>query len=119
MVSSPLTTEHALLGFLHQQPTHGYEIHLERATLQFEFAACADKAQLMPLKVLTDKGKVLRPEFKSAGDIAGFVDEIKEVAKAIRTGRPSPILSGALARDALVLCHKQTDSVRRGRPAKV
>ena len=27
MVSSPLTTEHALLGFLHQQPTHGYEIH--------------------------------------------------------------------------------------------
>ena len=27
MVSSPLTTEHALLGFLNRQPTHGYEIH--------------------------------------------------------------------------------------------
>jgi len=27
MVSSPLTTEHALLGFLYQEPTHGYEIH--------------------------------------------------------------------------------------------
>ncbi len=26
-VSSPLTTEYALLGFLHQQPMHGYEIH--------------------------------------------------------------------------------------------
>ena len=27
MVKTPLTTEHALLGFLHQQPLHGYEIH--------------------------------------------------------------------------------------------
>lgn len=27
MVSSPLTTELALLGFLRQQPMHGYEIH--------------------------------------------------------------------------------------------
>ena len=27
MVSSPLTTEHALLGFLYQKPTHGSEIH--------------------------------------------------------------------------------------------
>lgn len=26
-LSSPLTTEHALLGFLRQQPMHGYEIH--------------------------------------------------------------------------------------------
>ena len=27
MVSSPLTIEHVLLGFLHHEPTHGYEIH--------------------------------------------------------------------------------------------
>ncbi len=27
MVSSPLTTEHALLGFLYKNPTHGYDIH--------------------------------------------------------------------------------------------
>jgi DNA-binding PadR family transcriptional regulator len=27
MVSQPLTTEYALLGFLRQQPMHGYEIH--------------------------------------------------------------------------------------------
>ncbi len=27
MVKTPLTIEHALLGFLHQQPMHGYEIH--------------------------------------------------------------------------------------------
>ncbi len=27
MVSFPLSTEHALLGFLHQKPMHGYEIH--------------------------------------------------------------------------------------------
>jgi predicted dehydrogenase len=112
----------AVSGVINQQGrpfTHGFEIHLERATLQFEFAAFADAAELMPLKVLTDKGKVLRPEFKGGDEIAGFVAEIKEVAKSIRTGQPSPILSGELARDAVVLCHKQTDSVRRGKPVKV
>lgn len=112
----------AVSGVINQQGrpfTHGYEIHLERATLQFEFAAFADEPETMPLKVLPHTGKVLRPEFKGGDEISGFVEEIKEVAKAIRTGQPSPILSGELARDAVLLCHKQTDAVRRGRPVKV
>lgn len=112
----------AVSGVINQQGrpfTHGYEIHLERATLQFEFAAFADHPETMPLKVLTHTGKVLRPEFKGGDEISGFVEEIKEVAKAIRTGHPSAILSGELARDAVLLCHKQTDSVRRGRPVKI
>ena len=117
--ADPSLVVSAVSGVINQQGrplTHGYEIHLERATLQFEFAAFADVAELMPLKVLTDQGRVLRPKFKGGDEIAGFVEEIKEVAKAIRTGQPSTILSGELARDAVVLCHKQTDSVRRGRP---
>jgi predicted dehydrogenase len=117
--ADPSLVVSAVSGVINQQGrpfTHGYEIHLERATLQFEFAAFSDEAELMPLKVVTDKGKVLRPDLKGGDEIAGFVEEIKEVAKAIRTGQPSTILSGELARDAVVLCHKQTESVRRGRP---
>ena len=48
-----------------------------------------------------------------------FEAEIKEVVKAIRSGVPSPILSGDLARDAIVLCHKQTESVKRAKPQRV
>ena len=73
----------------------------------------------MPLKVLTDKGKVLRPSFDAGDEIAGFVSEIKEVVASIRSGQPSAVLSGDFARDAVVLCHKQTDSVRRGRPVRI
>ena len=107
----------ATSGVINQQGrpfTHGFEIHLERATLHYEFAAFADAAELMPLKILTADGKVIRPELGTGDDIAGFVSEIEEVANAVNSGKPSPILSGELARDAIVLCHKQTASARLG-----
>jgi hypothetical protein len=58
--------------------------------------------------------------FKLAADdpLASFVAELKEAVKSIRTGKPSPILGGDLARDAVLLCQKQTQSVTSGRMAK-
>lgn len=110
-------------GVINQQGrsfTHGFEIHLERATLHYEFAAFADnKMELMPLKVLTDKGKVVWPELGDGDPTQAFVGEIKEVARSIRSGQVSPLLSGDLARDAIVLCQRQTESVQRGRTVKV
>jgi predicted dehydrogenase len=47
------------------------------------------------------------------------VNEIKEVLRAIRTGKPSALLAGELACDAIVLCEKQTESLRRRQPVKV
>lgn len=52
-------------GVVHQQGrpfTHGFEMHFEDATIQFEFAAFDDGPELMPLKVLTRDGKVIRPD---------------------------------------------------------
>ena len=49
----------AISGVIDQQGrafTHGFEIHLERATLHYEFAGINDKAELMPLKVFTPDG---------------------------------------------------------------
>lgn len=109
-------------GVINQQGrsfTHGYEIHLEKATLQFEFAAFADAAELMPLKVLTSTGKVLRPKLGDGDPVAGFIAEIKEFATAVKTNQPSPILAGELARDAITLCHKQTASVKAGKTVRV
>lgn len=110
-------------GVINQQGrpfTHGFEIHLEKATMQFEFAAFQDGAESMPLKILGQSGEeVLRPELPEGDDIAGFEAEIREVVHSIKSGKPSEILSGELAKDAIVLCQKQADSVASGNPEVV
>jgi predicted dehydrogenase len=112
----------ATSGVINQQGrpfTHGFEIHLERATLHFEFAAFTDNAELMPFKIVDSKGKVIRPDLGDGDPIRSFEAEIAEVARSIRSGKVSPILSGDLARDAIAICHKQTESVLKGRPVRL
>ena len=96
---------------------HGYEIYLEKATLLFDSGGVIkEPAGAVPLTVLTEDGKVKRPKLGS-GD--AFVDELKEVIRCVRTAAPSPLLAGQLACDAIILCHKQTQSVQRRRTVKV
>ena len=92
--------------------THGFELHLEKATLQFELAVNSDEVDAIPYKILHQDGTVERPDLGGGDDIAGFVREIEEVNNAIESGQPSAILSGVLARDAIALCQAQSDSVR-------
>lgn len=118
----PALAVSATSGVVNQQGrpfTHGFEIHLEQATLQFEFAAFTNAAETMPLKIITSDGEVLRPDLGDGDPVSGFVAEIEETARSIATGKPSAILSGDLARDAIILCHKQTESVRSGQTVTV
>ncbi|MCA9120775.1 MAG: Gfo/Idh/MocA family oxidoreductase [Planctomycetaceae bacterium] len=120
--TDPNLVVNATSGVINQQGrpfTHAYEIHLEKATMHFDFAAFSDAAELMPLKIVTNSGKVIRPDLGEGNPVRGFEGEIKEVARAISTGKPSEILSGELARDAIVLCHKQSESVRRRKLVKI
>jgi predicted dehydrogenase len=97
-----------------------FEIYLERATLLFDFAVIDGKANAgTPLTVLDSKGKVVHPQLGAGDPVDGFVAELKEVMRSIRTGEGSKILGCDLARDALLLCHKQTQSVRSGKPVKM
>jgi predicted dehydrogenase len=108
----------ATSGVIDQQGrpfTHGFEIHLERATLHYESAAFVDHGEAMPLKILTDKGDVVRPHIDGGDPVQGFVAEIAEVLDCVAAQRPSPILSAALARDAIILSHKQAESVKAQR----
>ncbi len=113
----------AACGVIDQQGrpfTHAYEIYLERATLLFDYAAIGKGLDAhTPLTVLTNGGRVLRPKLGSGDPIDGFVAELTEVVRAVRTNTPSPLLHGELARDAVVLCQKQTQSVRTGRAVRV
>ncbi len=114
----------AASGVINQQGrpfTHAFEIQLERATLFFEFAVLTDGNNIAtPLTILDNEGQVHRPEL-AAGDpmLLAFEAEIAEVAQSIASGTPSRLLSGELARDAIVLCHKQQESVVAGVPVAV
>jgi predicted dehydrogenase len=107
----------ATSGVINQQGrpfTNGYEIHLERAMLVF------DSWMGQPVTVLTDDGRVKHPKFTPGTDeIDDFAAEVTEVTRCVRTGTPSALLDGELARDALILCHKQTESVVRSRTVKI
>ena len=112
----------ATSGVIYQQGrpfTHAYEIYLRRATLVFEFAALGKNSAGTPVTVLTDQGRVLRPKLGSSDPVDAFVAEIEEVLRSVRSHRPSALLDGKLARDALVLGQRQTLSLVKQREVRV
>lgn len=114
----------AASGVVNQQGrpfTHGFEMHFEKATLYFDLAVLPDgKLQITPLTLLDNKGNAEQVKLPE-GDpmLMAFDNEVKEVVQSMKSGRPSEVLSGELARDAIVLCHKQTQAVRSGKTVKV
>ena len=70
---------------------------------------------IAPLTVLTADGKAEQSKLEGGDDpITAFATEIQTAVNGIATGKEPVLLSGQLARDALVLCHKEIESVRTG-----
>jgi predicted dehydrogenase len=113
----------ATSGAINQQGrafTNAYEIYLEKATLLFDFSTLGGEPVVsIPVTVLTDDGKVKHPKLDGGDPTDSFLGEINEVVRSIRSGEPSKLLNGDLARDALILCDRQTQSVRKRKPVKV
>ncbi|MGC3969537.1 MAG: Gfo/Idh/MocA family oxidoreductase [Pirellulales bacterium] len=116
----PTLAVSATSGVINQQGrsfTHAFEIYLEKATLMYDFAVIDGKPTVnMPLTVLTHDGKVKQPKLPETD---AFAAELAEAAKAVKSGKPSALLAGDLAADALKLCHKQIQSVKSGKVVKV
>ena len=91
---------------------HGFEIYLETATLVYESGTC-------PLTVLHADGKSEQPVLGSGDPVAAFTTEIQTAVDGVRAGKMPDLLSGQLARDALVMCLKECESVRTGRVVTV
>jgi predicted dehydrogenase len=92
---------------------HGFEIYLEKATLLFE-------SGVQPLTLLTADGKKVQPKLAGGDDpVAAFTAELQAAVNAVTTGKPADLLSARLARDALVMCYREIDSVRTGQPVAV
>lgn len=92
---------------------HGYEIYLEKATLVYESGTC-------PLTVLSADGKAKQPKLAGGGDATtAFTLEIQAAVDGVERRREPDLLSGQLARDALVLCHKECQSVKTGKAVAI
>jgi predicted dehydrogenase len=108
-------------GVINQQGrpfSHGFEIHLEHATIHFEFASLAEPnpPELAALKVFTHDGQVLVPELGDSDPVHAFAREIAEVTRCVTENKPSEHLSGKLARDAVEMCEMQAAKVVRTTP---
>ncbi len=87
---------------------HGYEFYLEKATLVFESGTC-------PLTLYGIDGAAQQVKLADDSDpTAPFTREIQMAVDGVQSGQEPELLSGKLARDALVLCHKECESVRTG-----
>jgi predicted dehydrogenase len=121
--ADPSLVVEATSGTIEQQGRafeHGFEIHLERATLVFDFAVIGGHGRYLcePI-LLDDRGEVQRPKFGGGEPVDAFVNELREVIHSIREGKPSEILGAMLAQDAIRICERQSASLQRGRPVKV
>lgn len=92
---------------------HGFDIYLEKATLAYSSAG-------VPLTVLGADGSATKPELPGGGDpLAAFTEELQAAVEGAKLGKEPDLLSGQLARDALVLCHRECESVKSGRAVTV
>ena len=88
---------------------HGYEVYLEKATLVYESGTCA-------LTVLHADGKSETPKLGGGDDATtAFTIEIQAAVDSIAKGKEHDYLSGKLARNALVMCYKEIESVKTGK----
>jgi predicted dehydrogenase len=92
---------------------HGFEIYLEKATLVYESGTS-------PLTLLSADGKAEQVQLAGEPDATtAFTLEIQAAIDGVKAGKEPDLLSGKLARDALVLCHQECQSVRTGRAVAV
>ena len=99
---------------------HGFEVYLDRATLSYEFASLGGAGHLAtPLTVILPDGKIERPALAASGELDAFTAELGVAVEAITTGNPDSTLSGTLARQALVSCLAEVESVRSHGPVRI
>jgi predicted dehydrogenase len=111
--SLPLSCSSGALAKKGREFVHGYELYLEGATLLYESGT-------QPLTVLTEDGKSKQPKLKGPSEAtAAFTAELQAAVDGVKAGQEPDLLRGQLARDALVLCEKECQSVLSGNPVRV
>jgi len=98
---------------------HGFELHLERATLVFEFAVIGGEGRyLCPPTILEANGNVKPAKLTGGDPLDAFHAELQEVARCLAKDSASDILNGELAQNAISICHQEAKSLATGRPVR-
>ncbi|MBV9866378.1 MAG: Gfo/Idh/MocA family oxidoreductase [Abitibacteriaceae bacterium] len=90
---------------------HGYDIYLEKATLQYNNLFTGDDIWLYPEK---GQKRVLRPRRKEA-----FVAQLQHATECVAANRESDIIAAPLARQALAVCLQEQKSVLTGKAVNI
>jgi len=95
--------------------SHGFELYLEKATLLYDFATLGgEPTTAVPLTLLTEYGEVEQVNLGEPDPIDAFTAEIQYAVDAMDSEDEPTALSGVGARDALLLCYKEAESVSTG-----
>ncbi len=95
--------------------SHGFELYLEKATLLYDFATLGgEPVAAVPLTLLHETGEVEQVDLGEPDPIDAFRSELQYAVDAIQSGEEPTALSGFGARNALLLCYKEAESVRIG-----
>ncbi|MFA4030179.1 MAG: hypothetical protein GDYSWBUE_001771 [Candidatus Fervidibacterota bacterium] len=89
---------------------HGYAVYFERATVRF------DSLWGNPPLLFTQDGKKKRVRVAQRD---AFVDELSYAINCIRKGVEPEIISGEAARNSLLICLKEKESVLTGKPVEI
>ena len=96
---------------------HGFEIHLEKATLVFEFAVMknaegVDEGRyLCPPTLIDANGNAQLAELGDGDPMNAFAAELGHVAQVVQgTAEPDGLACG-LARDAIEICRMESESL--------
>lgn len=122
LYDDPDLTVSAVSGAISQSGrpfTHGFEFYLERATISFQSANLGGRTESSPLTLILPEGKVERPEIGPPDPSVAFSAELAMAAGAVDSGIEPPSLSARLARQALVLCLAEQESVKAGIPVMI
>ena len=117
LFDDPDVTVSATCGAIAQQGRpfcHGYEIYLERATLQFELSAYSDSSETIEAKIIPNDGPPIRLSRVDGDPVLAFVRQMEEVRNTINNRLPSKVLDGQLASDAIAICEAQERSIVSG-----
>ena len=89
---------------------HGFDVYFETATLQY------NSLWEVPLTVFPADGEKTHPELPAQD---GFVAEIQYGVDCIRENREPEVISGASARNSLLLCLKESQSAKSRRTVRI
>jgi len=92
---------------------HGYDVYFEKGTLIYNSATCPQ------ITLLDANGGVQTVTLEAQDVYDAFVAEIQDAVDYVSGQKAESGLSGASARDSLMLCLREIQSVKMGKPVRI